>query len=175
MFRILLDNIDRREREEYAKLRPKPQAPEPEPAKPEPIPEPPKPEQPPPVIQPTPDQPKKKGRGRPRKTTIVEPVKVEPVKVEQVVEPVEVKPKQSEKSKVNRELILDRLSRMKAPKRDEILATVEDLSKQEPQQIKEEIKKTRGRLKVLKSAEELLKHDSDNEIEDETQIENPSQ
>ena len=161
MFRMLLDNIDARERSELARMR-ELYKPKTEPVKehiptPEPVPEP----QPQPVAEPQPPKPKRVRK--PKKAVVTEqPPQVAPAP-SPVVEanPVEAKavPK---KAKVNRDMILDRLSRMKSVKRDEILDTVETLS-QEPDQIKEEIKKAKGRLKILKSAEELLKHESDHE------------
>ena len=84
-----------------------------------------------------------------------EPVQPEPPRSE----PVEPTPKPKASAKraaANRDVILDRLSRMKEPKREEVMTTVEEHSN-EPTKIVEEIKKTRGRLKVLRSAEELLR------------------
>jgi len=154
MFRLLLDQFDAAERNEFSNVKNLPSPPK---SKPDPEPEPIAPVQKP--KPPRKPRPKRVAKPNPASEPVVETVQAVqdvPPTESGIQEPTPPAPKPKPKPRTaTKEQLLDRISRMRTNKRENIMDQVEELSK-DPEKISEIIKSTRGRLKILKTAEELL-------------------
>lgn len=165
MFRLLLDQFDAAERKEFSNVKNLPSPPKP---KPDPEPEPIAPVQKP--KPPRKPRPKRVAKPNPAPEPVVETVQAVqdvPPTESGIPEPTPPAPKPKPKPRTaTKDQLLDRLSRMRTNKREDIMNKIEELSK-EPEKISEIIKSTRGRLKILKTAEELLNAKDSEEAEEE--------